>query len=244
MENRNIYKMDDVLIVASFLMLIPAAYFSWPWLKILPQAEDISTYILSAPEVLGIRLNMVFLYLGGAVLAQLMGRLIRKQEKQALDVLDTILYMRNTTVDQLAANLAMPKNKVKKIIRKLTGIRSLNISLEGDSVKMDSPLSGTPVTKTPAPSPAPAAVLSENQSQSVHRADLEAKLKDSSFESMSPEQQKKVKKNAILMVILFMTPLWPVALIMVIVFVVRQAKGKGIMIQPAPMGEELPPEQE
>ena len=49
MENRNIYKMDDVLIILSYLMLIPCAFFAWPWLRTLQDAADINSFFSSAP---------------------------------------------------------------------------------------------------------------------------------------------------------------------------------------------------
>lgn len=286
MENRNIYKMDDVLIIASFLMLVPTVFISWPWLITLPQAGDMSRFIQSAPIILGPRLNMVLLYFSGSILAQIIGRIIRKQEKQALDVLDTILYMRNTTVEQLSANLNISSNKAEKIARKLSRIRALNISMEGSTVKMDSPLSSfsssvTPLTAHTSPNPqsqtppteapqtsdpqSPESPASAPQADSneINRSEIKAKLKDKSlsfqekmtylsqlaetqkeggdsgefekkteaFKNMDPKTQNKLKRNTILIFILFMTPLWPIALIMIILFVIKQARGQETSVQ-------------
>ena len=138
MENRNIYKMDDVLIIASFLMLIPTAFFAWPWLITIQYAEDPKLFLLSAPEILGNRLNTVILYGVGVVLSQLIGRLVRFKEKQSLKILDAMQYSRKTSVDELSMSTGISAPRIRTLVRKLARIPSLNISLQGNVVSMGS----------------------------------------------------------------------------------------------------------
>jgi len=71
MENRNIYKTDDFLIIASYIMIIPLTVLAWPWLKTIGAMESLSDFFLSAPEVLGPRLTAIALYGCGALLCHL-----------------------------------------------------------------------------------------------------------------------------------------------------------------------------
>lgn len=134
MENRNIYKMDDVLIIVSYLMLLPAAYFAWPWLRTIQDATDLSLFVQSAPTLLGSKLTMVLSYTVGAVSSQIVGRMIRFKEKQSLKILDAMGYSGKTTIDQLANTCGMSASRVRSLVKKLAKIPSVNITLEGEKV--------------------------------------------------------------------------------------------------------------
>ncbi len=289
MENRNIYKMDDILIIASFLMLLPTAIFAWPWLSLIPRVEDFPAFLKSAPDILGNRLSTVLLYAVGVILSQLVGRVVRYKEKQSLKILDAMQYSRKNTVDQLAMTTGISAPRLRTLIRKLARIDSLGISLEGDTVRMkgkknpyersyvspdSSAQEGRAIVRDAAPK-ASEAPRSENipsvpaggtgpegvkkmppqveaimKDKSIgliekikrlqqygkehpeftqedfraltgnHSAD---QLKSSLTGSASPGEKKK-KFPFFLVIFLFMTPLWPVALIIVILTIVKQRK--------------------
>jgi len=134
MENRNIYKTDDILIIASFLMLIPAVFFAWPLLSRIPQMEEISQFLEEAPVILGARMQMIFLYLAGAALAQLAGRIIRKKEKESLTIIDYMLYSRDMPVSKVASATGLSESRVRTLVRQLEKIPSVKISLQGERV--------------------------------------------------------------------------------------------------------------
>ena len=146
MEKRNIYKTDDVLIIGSFLMLIPSLFFSWPWLSGLPSAPDLAAYIRSAPELLGGNLIISAAYLSGALFSQILGRILRHRENQTLDILDTVMYMGQASISQLAGNLALPEGKVRKLAERLCRVRSLGLRLEGDTISRRAMPSTAPFT--------------------------------------------------------------------------------------------------
>ena len=134
MENRNIYKMDDFLIILSYLMIIPTAFFAFPWLETLPEATDPVTFLESAPLLLGGRLNTVILYAAGVVCVQFLGRLIRFKEKQSLKILDALGHSGKTSIRQLSMTTGLSESKVRSLSRKLSRIPSLEITLEDDKV--------------------------------------------------------------------------------------------------------------
>lgn len=141
MKNRNIYKMDDVLIIGSFLMLVPAIYMAWPWLSGFSGIEDIQNFVFLAPEILGSRLEIIYLYLGGSLLSQVVGRSIRKTEKKTLEILDALLYSNTSTISHLANNMGYSISKTRKMAEKLASIKSLNIHLENDTLTVGAPKS-------------------------------------------------------------------------------------------------------
>jgi hypothetical protein len=273
MKQRNIYKTDDILIIGSFLMLIPPIYLSWPWLSLLPQAEDIVLWLQSAPTFLGSQFSLILLSLGGALTAQVIGRLIRKMEKRTLDILDTLMYMDHTTVAQVARNLNFSEKKVRKLTRKLTRIRGLNIKMEGDNITRTIEASSftqhtstvpPQETATPfeqqsneSPSPSPNQFKEETKTETFSfdmnnlspelqeymkndKSNLIVKMKKfrriaekggkitiEELEKTGPvskEETKKMKGLTILMFILFMTPLWPVALITILAIALKGYK--------------------
>ena len=278
MEKRNIYKTDDVLIIGSFLMLLPALFFSWPWLSGLAAAPDLAAYVRSTPELLGGNLIVTAAYLSGALFSQILGRILRHREKQTLDILDTVMYMGQASITQLAGNLAMPEGKVRKLAERLCRIRRLGLRLEGDMISrqaMPSPAPFTPPEPKPvrntesedgvsasekpdgAPSVNPgsitgAAAFKTKQGSLVQlspelrdylkndKSDIFSKLEQISriaetggeitpeeLEKASGEDMGKPKISQgkiILLFILFMTPLWPIPLVILIVQAVKKYK--------------------
>ena len=293
MENRNIYKMDDVLIIASYVMLIPTAFFAWPWLKTFQDAGDIQHFLQSAQVILGSRLNMAIMYAAGCLAAQFVGRIVRFKEKQSLKILDAMRYSGKTTVDQLAVSVGMSSSRVRSLVKKLSRIPSLNLTLDGDRVYQGarknpyqrpdyrageapkaarSPASGiepgrTEMLEKPGASELPisgrgSSTETDAKAKGMPR-ELEAIMKDRSLgvlekikklqeygkthpeytqedlksltmksRGQTPTAAKKgsgeggeqKKFNIILFVILFLTPLWPIAIIYAITFAVKQKK--------------------
>ncbi len=264
MEKRNIYKTDDVLIIASFLMLIPVVFLSWPWLSGLPSASDLSAYLQSAPGILGTNLILSGAYLAGAVLTQILGRILRHRENQTRDILDSVMYMGQVNLSQLSANLSLPESKVRKLAARLCRVRGLGIHLEGDILtRRTVPEAARFATAKAADEPAPEEATSrekdmpgkeaspfENDGSSPvtvspelrdflknDKSDIFSKLEKinriaESGGEITPEELEKVSRDKpavpkgkiILFLFLFMTPLWPVALILIIIQVVKNYK--------------------
>lgn len=148
MEKRNIYKLDDLLIVISFLMLIPAAVLAWPWLITLGDAENFADFFLSAPGIIGYRFELVLFYLIGSAAAQFLGRLVRRKEKQSLKILDYMLYARDTSTDHIAQSLKLSESRVSSICSHLSTIADLNLHKEGNRVWIALPDLSSPPPST------------------------------------------------------------------------------------------------
>ncbi|MDC7218790.1 MAG: hypothetical protein PQJ59_02555 [Spirochaetales bacterium] len=196
MEKRNIYKTDDFLIIGSFLMLIPAVYFCWPWLSRFSSTEDLMAWLISAPQVLGSQLPLVGTYLCGSILAQIIGRILRHREKQTLEILDTVMYLGKVTVSQVATNLNLSEVKVRKLTQRLSRVRSIHIKLENDVISYEMKpvqnMSGFS-TATPDFQPPP-------ESQSPPQAEEEAQFTQTTREevivnNLTPELQEFIKNN-------------------------------------------------
>lgn len=252
MENRNLYKMDDFLIICSFLMIIPLLVLAWPWLKTVTEFESLSDFFLTAPQLLAPRLPAILLYTTGAISSQIIGRIIRLKEKQSLEILDTLQFYKKTTIIQLSSQLGMTESKITSLVKKMSGISSLGITLEGDSVsigqKPDIPeaadFSSYINTVSGSPDQTAENIKSEEEPESFDLSFKEALQKAASQKDLSDEQRreelKKVarnymggkqnadgkgkKFNIVLFIILFITPLWPIALIYAISYAVKQQK--------------------
>ncbi len=111
--------MDDFLIIASYLMILPLVFIAWPWLKTISSFESLTLFFKTGPEVLGPRLSALVLYGCGAISAQIVGRIIRFKEKQSLEILDTLQFYKKTTIEQLSTQLGMSESKISSLVKKL-----------------------------------------------------------------------------------------------------------------------------
>ncbi|MBI9098289.1 MAG: hypothetical protein JEY91_07410 [Spirochaetaceae bacterium] len=227
--------MDDFLIICSYIMIIPLVVLAWPWLRSITEFDSLSDFFLTAPAVLAPRLSAIILYGAGAVSSQVIGRIIRFQEKQSLDILDTLQFYKNTTIPKLSSQLGMAESKISALLKKMSRISSLGIRIEGEQVSIGQ------IIETPS-SP------QESSTEDFKDFDLgfqEAiKKAAESGRDMTDDQKKeefkkiaqsfmgkgiasdgKGKKfNIALFIILFLTPLWPVALVYAISFALKQQK--------------------
>lgn len=212
MENRNIYKTDDFLIISSYIMIIPIGLLAWPWLKTFGEFDRLLPWLTSASGTLGTRLSALGLYFCGALASQIAGRIIRHGEKESLEILDTLQFYRNTTVSQLASQLDMPPARVSKLVKKMARISSLGIEISGESLSLDK-MAGQ--NAPPKEYGAPASGTSEESTGEKEAA-------ENSTEQLYPGERKKF--NFILFIFLFLTPLWPLALVYAITYGVKQQK--------------------
>ncbi len=293
MENRNIYKMDDFLIILSYLMILPTLFFAWPWLSTLPEAVEPATFLKSAPLILGARFNTVLLYAVGVVCVQFLGRMIRFKEKQSLKILDALGFSGKSSISQLSMTTGLSESKVRSLAGKLSRISSLEISVEDDkvsrgrkksiyerpeykvqdqyTVKEDRLQDGTPIRDSSfqedrgaaIPGPFPMKERGKGAADKDMPEELKSILKDptlsmlqklktiqefsKSHPDMNPADRKKAAEflkpspgvvagsgnrgsgepprpktyKLVLFGLLMMSPLWPVAVIMAIIYVIK-----------------------
>jgi len=277
-ENRNIYKMDDILIILSYVMLVPVIFFAWPWLKTAQEFTNLGEFFSSAPAVLGSRLSAVAMYGSAAVCSQLVGRIIRFKENQSLKIIDALGYSGRIPVSQLSSQLNMSESRVRSLVGKMAKMPALNIVLEGDMVsvgrKQQTPSSqtaayqreyvqpaspGTPAAEAPVSQPDEATETGTAAGGAARsKEDIEREIKEMMQDKTIPMQEKlqrlraygsehpelkkvpgmtktpgvpgtqegeKPKKfHLILFIFLFITPLWPIAIIYAISYAVKQRK--------------------
>ncbi|MBB6480559.1 hypothetical protein [Spirochaeta isovalerica] len=254
MENRNIYKTDDFLIIISYIMIIPLGVIAWPWLRTYGEFDSLTDYFASAPLILGPRLTALAIYGSAAISAQIIGRVIRHGERQSLEILDTLQFYKNTTVTQLSSQLDLSESKVTRLVNKMSRIGSLGITVSGDQVSIGaaqaepagySSYSSAQVYEKPRPENVfPESEASEGQQENSFDTDFKEALKKARDPDLSDEERKKElqnlaasfkgfgasgkegakKFNFILFIFLFLTPLWPFALVYAISFAVKQQK--------------------
>jgi hypothetical protein len=252
MENRNIYKMDDFLIISSYVMIVPLLVLAWPWLKTVTTHESLSIFIMVAPAFLGPRLTAIILYGCGAVSAQIIGRIIRFKEKQSLEILDTLQFYKKTTIPQLSSQLGMAESKISALVKKMSRISSLGIQFDGENVSIGQKTESSATDKyssynTPESAEHKQTIVDstvEKEFEGFDQGFKEALKNAATNENMTDEQKKEELKkvaqtfmggkqqsggtgkkfNVVLFIILFITPLWPIALIYAISFAVKQHK--------------------
>ncbi|MBF9015919.1 hypothetical protein [Oceanispirochaeta sp. M2] len=234
MKKRNIYKMDDILLFLSLAMLALLVFISWDWLSIFKEAENLTAFLLMAPEVLGARLYPVIMYGLAAVTAQIIGRYIRFLEKKSLLILDELEKSSKIRVSDLCMKLGMSQAKVKKLVVKLSRVPSLGIELDGERViqkrvsnisvkdnhSFNSNENSTPDSKDKG--------IPEDMAEAFMRGDLppqfKAAMKSGGAVSRAAgvaagladgESSKKKGLPLPLLIFLFFTPLWPVAVFLI-----------------------------
>ncbi|MBN2659416.1 MAG: hypothetical protein JXR86_20335 [Spirochaetales bacterium] len=251
MENRNIYKTDDLLIIISYIMIIPLAVIAWPWLRTIGDYDSLKDYFLSAPMVLGPRLLALALYGSAAISSQIIGRIIRHGERQSLEILDTLQFYKNTTVSQLSSQLDLSEAKVTRLVKKMSRIRSLGITVSGEQVAIGAAAPESAGYNTYRSVPAYEKPVqeektfpSEEPESTSFESDFKEAMKKATDKSLTEEEKKEELKNLaatftgiggkpkegakkfnfILFIFLFLTPLWPIALVYAISFAVKQQK--------------------
>lgn len=134
-NNKNLYKLDDVFIVISYLLILPLLYIFKPILSyIIYDAENAQEVLLQFVQSQKVIISIL---LGSIVFLQILGRLIRKEEKILVKILDIVVMYKTISINQLQHNLDMSQPKIEKYIKKLSNIGRLNIQFDGTYVKLE-----------------------------------------------------------------------------------------------------------
>ncbi len=133
-KNKNLYKLDDVFIVISYLLILPLLYIFKPVLSyVIYDAENAQEVLL---EFVQSHIVIISILLGSIIFIQILGRLIRKEEKVLVKILDTVVMYKTISINQLQHSLDMNKPQIEKYIKKLSNIGRLNIHFDGTYVKL------------------------------------------------------------------------------------------------------------
>ncbi len=141
-KNKNLYKLDDFFIILSFILILPLLYVLKP----------VIVYGLSNPDGVGevllqfIASNMVVItgLTASILFLQILGRLIRKEEKILVAILDSVIMYKTISINQLQQSLDLDRGKIERYIGKLSGIGRLNIHFDGNYVRIQSDIQDSP----------------------------------------------------------------------------------------------------
>ncbi len=251
-KNKNLYKMDDIFIVISYLLFLPLLYIFKPVLSyIIYDAENAQEVLLQFVQS---QVVIISILLGSIIFLQILGRLIRKEEKVLVKILDLVVMYKTISINQLQHNLDMNQPKIEKYIKKLSNIGRLNIHFDGTYVKLQLNTSTDAIyrissefnsipSKQSSPMESPF-VTSAHESSSNFQQE-ENKMSQASTE-VSTEQiisskedlqdilghlkgkQKPGKKfNVVLFIVLFFA-FWPIAFIYAASYYMKSQKGNVI----------------
>ena len=134
-KNKNLYKLDDFFLIISYLLILPLLYIFWPMIKYAasnPEAirEILLQFVQSQPV-------LVTILAGSIIFLQILGRLIRKEEKILVKILDIVVMYKTISINQLQHSLDMNQPQIEKYIKKLSNIGHLNINYDGTYVKLE-----------------------------------------------------------------------------------------------------------
>ena len=133
-KNKNLYKLDDVFIVISYLLILPLLYIFKPVLShVIYDAENGQEVLMQFAQS---KIVLISILLGSVIFLQILGRLIRKEEKVLVKILDIVVMYKTISINQLQHTLDMSKPKIEKYIKKLSNIGRLNIHFDGTYVKL------------------------------------------------------------------------------------------------------------
>jgi len=242
-KNKNLYKMDDVFIVISYLLILPLFYIFKPVLSyVIYDGENAQEVLL---EFVQSQMVIISILLGSIIFLQILGRLIRKEEKTLVKILDLVVMYKTISINQLQHSLDMKQPQIEKYIKKLSNIGRLNIHFDGTYVKLQLNtstdaiyrVSGDQKNMSDFPSVPP---LPESFSHSIHhedainRASTEPNNTISSKEDLQniisnlKGKQSSVKKfNVALFIVLFFA-FWPIAFIYAANYYMKNQKGSVI----------------
>jgi hypothetical protein len=133
-ERKNIYFLDDICIILSYLLFALFIYRIYPVLKMWMELGKIDTSLFQ------LRSFQWLIITGGiflsALFLQFYGRVVRRKEKELLKMIKTITLYKSITLHSLAYNTQIPEEKLEKLTRELERGGHLPISLEGRTVKL------------------------------------------------------------------------------------------------------------
>ncbi|MCK5200190.1 MAG: hypothetical protein KAR21_17660, partial [Spirochaetales bacterium] len=226
-KNKNLYKLDDFFLIISYLLLLPLLYIFWPMIKYAASnPEGIQEILLQFVRSQSV---LVTILAGSVIFLQILGRLIRKEEKILVKILDTVVMYKTISINQLQHTLDMNKPKIEKYINKLTNIGRLNINYDGTYVKLEMAAQSIPPEQEPssnfhhqedAINRTPTGANNNTISSKEDLQNMLTKLQG----SHQGKQTSDKKFNVVLFIVLFFA-FWPIAFIYAASYYMKSQKG-------------------
>jgi hypothetical protein len=134
-KNKNLYKLDDFFLIISYLLFLPLIYIFLPMIRY--TIADTSGIQEALLDFVQSRLFLISILAGSIIFLQILGRMIRREEKILVKMLDIIIMYKTISINQLQHTLDMNKQKIEKYIKKLSNIGHLNIYYDGVYAKLE-----------------------------------------------------------------------------------------------------------
>jgi hypothetical protein len=244
-KNRNLYKLDDFFIIISYLLILPLLYIFKPILSyIINNGENTQEILIQFVQS---RTVIISILLGSIIFLQILGRLIRKEEKILVKILDIVVMYKTISINQLQHTLDMNQNQTEKYIKKLSNIGRLNINFDGTYVKLQ--LNQGTDTKThdsfnkestsnydfPPPIPESSSNIYQEETEkrpstlevSTEQAISSKEDLQNLLGNLNGKQITGKKFNVVLFIVLFFA-FWPIAFIYAASYYMKSQKGKVI----------------
>ena len=243
-KNKNLYKLDDVFIVISYLLILPLLYIFKPVLSyIIYDTENAQVVFIQFVQS---QIVIISILLGSSIFLQVLGRFIRKEEKILVKILDIVVMYKTISINQLQHTLDMNKTKIERYINKLSNIGRLNISYDGTYVKLELAAQSKPPfdsfqrasseqtppsafqTEPPVPEPSSDSHPTDNAPNNTisSKEDLQNIL--TKIQGLPQGKQTSGKKfNVVLFIVLFFA-FWPIAFIYAASFYMKSKKNSVI----------------
>lgn len=131
MENSdNLYKLDDICLILSYLLLGGLIYLYWPAVALLLQDQfDAAGRLLGELFFAQPLLTAVLVF--SSILLHLFGRLIRHGEKASLAVIEVVKRQRRVDISQIAGQTAYSEAKVTGLLWQLSQVPGVGLSFDG-----------------------------------------------------------------------------------------------------------------
>ncbi len=215
-KNKNLYKLDDVFIVISYLLILPLLYIFKPVLSyIIYDAENAQEVFLQFVQS---QFVIISILLGSSIFLQILGRVIRKEEKVLVKILDIVVMYKTISINQLQHNLEMNQPQIEKYIKKLSNIGRLNIHFDGTYVKLQLQTSTDAIYRVSPEKESSSTGGSTDQTVSS-KEDLQNFLGN-----LKGKQISGKKFNVVLFIVLFLA-FWPIAFIYAASYYMKSQKG-------------------
>lgn len=133
-ERKNLYFLDDICIILSYLLFLFFAYRLYPLVRIVILEKSFDPLLLQNLPVQWLMVTAGVLV--SALFLQLFGRVVRKRERYMLKIINTVALYKTISLSSLAYNTEIPEQKLEQLVRQIAGGGFLPIQLDGQTVKL------------------------------------------------------------------------------------------------------------
>jgi hypothetical protein len=161
-----------------------------------------------------------------AVILQLIGRSVRRKERDMLKMIDTILLFKSLSLGTLAHNSHVPEGKLKGYLKAIENRNFLPVRFDGVTVHLDiSEIDTTTAAAVSAPLQTPAANVSEPPVQTQ----LSGEEIDRTISKLKTTEEKGQKRFSVLIFLFLFVIFWPLAFLYLMRFALKNSARQAMM---------------